>query len=397
MTNSVLSLRVNAIKPSATLAIDAKAKKMQAEGGDIINLGVGEPDFDTPAHIKEAAIKALRDGKTKYTAVPGIPELRQAIADKFARENQLRYTSEQVIVSNGAKQSIYNCVQALINPGDEVIVPCPYWVSYPDIVTLAEGVPVFIETGATQQFKITAEQLEAAITPKTKLLILNSPSNPSGMVYSAEELTALAQVLVRHPQVLIASDDMYEHIIWTHYPFQNIVNVCPELHDRTIVINGVSKAYAMTGWRIGYAAGPKEIIAAMIKVQSQSTSNPNSIAQYATLAALTQDQSFIGDMVKAFKARHDVVYQALININGVHCLPSQGTFYSFPDISATLAHVDNGLQNDIQLADYLLTHAGVAVVPGSAFGTPGCIRLSFATSMEQLEDALQRISTVLDN
>lgn len=395
MNNSVLSNRALSIKPSPTLAIDAKAKKMQAAGGDVINLGVGEPDFDTPEHIKEAALKAMRDGKTKYTPVNGILELRQAIADKFARENQLAYTPDQIIVSNGAKQSFYNLVQAIINPGDEVIIPCPYWVSYPDIVTLAEGKPVFIETGAKQQFKITPDQLAAAITPKTKLLVLNSPSNPSGMVYSKEELTALADVLLAFPQVLIASDDMYEHIIWTHYPFSNIVNVCQDLYERTIVINGVSKAYAMTGWRIGYAAGHPDIIATMNKIQSQSTSNPNSIAQYAAVAALNGDQECIHEMVKAFKHRHDVVYEGLKKISGVNCLPSQGTFYSFPDISETLSKVDDGLEDDIQLADYLLTKAGVAVVPGTAFGTPGCIRLSYATSMEKLEDALDRLAIIL--
>lgn len=395
MNSPVLSNRALSIKPSPTLAIDAKAKKMQAAGGDIINLGVGEPDFDTPEHIKEAAIKALREGKTKYTPVNGILELRQAIADKFSRENQLTYTPEQVIVSNGAKQSFYNLIQAVINPGDEVIIPCPYWVSYPDIVTLAEGTPVFIETGAKQNFKITPAQLAETITPKTKMLVINSPSNPSGMTYSKEELTALAAVLMEHPQVLIASDDMYEHIMWTHYPFSNIVNACQDLYERTIVINGVSKAYAMTGWRIGYAAGHPEIIAAMNKIQSQSTSNPNSLAQYASVAALNGDQECIHDMVKAFKGRHDVVYHALNSIKDVHCLPSQGTFYSFPDISATLARIDDGLQDDVQLADYLLTKAGVAVVPGTAFGTTGCIRLSYATSMEKLEDALERLTTVL--
>lgn len=391
---SIISNRALSIQPSPTLAIDAKAKKMQAAGGDVINLGVGEPDFDTPAHIKEAAIQALHNGKTKYTPVQGIIELRQAIADKFARENQLNYTPEQVIVSNGAKQSFYNFIQAVINPGDEVIIPCPYWVSYPDIVTLAEGRPVFIETGAKQHFKITPTQLELAITPKTKVVVLNSPSNPSGMVYSKEELTELAKVLLCHPDILIASDDMYEHILWTHYPFCNIVNACPELHERTVVMNGLSKAYAMTGWRIGYAAGHPDIINTMIKIQSQSTSNPNSIAQYAGVEALNGDQQCIADMVKVFKARHDNVYEALKKMPGVTCLPSQGTFYTFPDVSKTLPHIDGGLSNDIELADYLLSKAGVAVVPGTAFGTPGCIRMSYATSNEKLDDAMDRLAIV---
>lgn len=396
MSSPVISDRALSIQPSPTLAIDAKAKKLQAAGGDIINLGVGEPDFDTPEHIKEAAIKALREGKTKYTPVNGIMELRQAIADKFARENQLTYTPDQVIVSNGAKQSFYNLVQAIINPGDEVIIPCPYWVSYPDIVALAEGKSVFIETGARQNFKITPEQLAAVITPKTKMLVINSPSNPSGMIYSKEELTALADVLVEHPHVFIASDDMYEHISWTHYPFSNIVNANPELYDRTIVINGVSKAYAMTGWRIGYAAGRADIIATMTKIQSQSTSNPNSIAQYASVAALNGDQNCIKEMVKAFKVRHDFIYKKLNDMTGVHCLASQGTFYSFPDVSATLPRINGGLANDIELVDYLLSKTGVAVVPGTAFGSPGCIRMSFATSIEKLEDAMKRLATVLN-
>lgn len=395
-SNPILSQRVNAIKSSPTLAIDAKVKKMQAAGGDIINLGVGEPDFDTPDNIKEAAIKALKDGKTKYTPVSGIIELKQAISDKFVRENHLNYTPEQVIVSNGAKQSFYNLVQSLINPGDEVLIPCPYWVSYPDIVTLAEGQPVFIETQIDQHFKMTPEQLELAITPRTKLLILNSPSNPSGMVYSKEELAQLGAVLLRHPHVWIVSDDIYEHILWSHHPFTNIVNACSELYERTIVINGVSKAYAMTGWRIGYAvAGRADIIAAMNKIQSQSTSNANSIAQYAAVEALNGDQSFIAEMVTSFKERHDLVVQALQDIPRVNCLPNQGTFYCFPEISAVLPYIDDGLTNDLELTDYLLTKAGVAVVPGSAFGTPGCIRLSYATSLEKLEDALKRISVIL--
>ena len=396
-THDLLSARVSAIKPSPTLAIDAKAKKMQTAGGDIINLGVGEPDFDTPEHIKEAAIKAIMDGKTKYTAVSGIPALKEAVCSKFLRDNRLNYHPDQILVSAGAKQSIYNLIQAVINPFDEVIIPCPYWVSYPDMVILGGGIPVYIPTTREQSFKMTATQLRAHITPKTKLLILNSPSNPSGMVYTADELKDFAAVLLDFPQVLIISDDIYEPIMWTHEPFHNIVNVCPELAERTIVVNGVSKAYAMTGWRIGYAAGSLEIISAMTKIQSQSTSNPNSIAQYATVAALNGDQQCVKDMSAVFKKRHDLIYEGLNRIQYIHCLPGQGAFYAFPDISESLPHIDGGLIDDVALADYLLSHTGIAVVPGTAFGTQGCIRLSFATSEAQLTEALERLETVFNH
>ncbi len=319
-----LSARVRNIKPSPTLSVTARAAQLKAEGRDIISLGVGEPDFDTPDHIKQAAIAAIERGFTKYTAVGGTPSLKQAVIGKFKRDNGLEYTPKQVLVSCGGKQSFYNLVQATINPGDEVIIPAPYWVSYPDIVLLADGRPVFIEAGIEQGFRITPEQLEAAITPRTRMLVLNSPSNPTGAVYTRAELAALGEVLRRHPQMLIASDDMYEHILLGDTPFTNILNVCPDLYARTVVLNGVSKAYAMTGWRIGYAAGPAELIAAMENVQSQSTSNPTSISQVAAEAALNGDQDCIRPMVEAFRERHRYVVDSLNAMPGVHCAESGG-------------------------------------------------------------------------
>ena len=393
-----LSARVRNIKPSPTLAITARAAQLKAEGRDIISLGVGEPDFDTPEHIKQAAVAAIARGFTKYTAVGGTPSLKQAVVDKFKRENGLAYGTRQVLVSCGGKQSIYNLVQAVIDPGDEVIIPAPYWVSYPDIVLLAEGRPVYVEAGIEQGFRITPAQLEAAITPRTRLFILNSPSNPSGAVYTKDELAALGAVLRRHPHVLIATDDMYEHILLGDTPFFNILNACPELYDRTVVLNGVSKAYAMTGWRIGYAAGPAEIIAAMENIQSQSTSNPTSISQVAAEAALNGDQSCIRPMVTAFKERHRHVVDGLNAIPGVRCAESGGAFYAFPDMREVIArlHADGRLATptDLALTEYLLEH-GVAVVPGSAFGAEGYLRLSFATSMQNLQEAIRRIAASL--
>ncbi len=389
-----LSQRVQRVKPSPTLAVTARVQELKAEGRDIIGLGAGEPDFDTPEHIKQAAIEAINGGFTKYTAVDGTATLKQAIISKFQRDNALEYAPEQVLVSCGGKQSFFNLCQALLNPGDEVIIPAPYWVSYPDMVLLAEGAPVVIEAGLAQGFKITPEQLEAAISPSTRLLVLNSPSNPSGVAYTKAELAALGEVLSRHPQVLIASDDMYEHILWAEEPFCNIVNACPELYERTVVMNGVSKAYSMTGWRIGYAAGPVGLIKAMKKVQSQSTSNPTSISQVAAEAALNGDQACVQEMLVAFKQRHDYVVEALNGIKGVSCLPSQGAFYSFPDVSEAIAALD-GIEDDVQLAEYLLNETGVALVPGTAFGAPGCLRLSFATSLELLQEAIGRLQGVL--
>ena len=389
-----LSERVKRVKPSPTLAVTARAAELRAAGHDIIGLGAGEPDFDTPEHIKQAAIRAIRDGFTKYTAVDGTPGLKQAIIDKFRRDNGFDYTPEQILVSCGGKQSFYNLAQALLNPGDEVIIPAPYWVSYPDMVLLADGRPVIIEAGQAQGFKLTAEQLDAAITPRTRLFVINSPSNPTGVAYSRAELEALGEVLRRHPHVVVATDDMYEHILWSDEPFSNIVNACPDLYERAVVLNGVSKAYSMTGWRIGYAGGPAELVKAMKKIQSQSTSNPASISQVAAEAALNGDQACIQPMLTAFRQRHDFVLERLNAMSGVTCLPSDGTFYAFPgfqDVIESLA----GIDDDVALAEALLNDTGVALVPGSAFGAPGHLRLSFATSQEHLEQALTRIADYL--
>ena len=389
-----LSNRVNAVKPSPTLAITARAAKMRAEGHDIIGLGAGEPDFDTPDFIKQAAIESINKGFTKYTAVDGIAPLKQAIINKFKNDNGLEYNPKQILVSCGGKQSSFNLTQALLNAGDEVIIPAPYWVSYPDMVLLADGVPVIIETTQAQNFKITPQQLRAAITEKTRLIFINSPSNPSGAAYSLEELKALGDVLAEFPNIIIATDDMYEHILWKEGTFVNILNAHPEFYDRTIVMNGVSKAYSMTGWRIGYAAGNEQLIEAMCTIQSQSTSNPTSISQYAALTALTGDQSFIAEMNKEFKKRHDFVVAELNTIDGVECVETDGTFYVFPNIEKLLARLD-GIDDDLAFSDYLIEKAGVALVPGSAFGTPGHIRLSIATSMDNLKNALARIKNAV--
>lgn len=389
-----LSHRVQRIKPSATLAITARAKELKAAGKDIIGLGAGEPDFDTPDHIKAAAIEAINQGFTKYTAVDGIPELKQAIIDKFKRDNGLHYEPNQVLVSCGGKHSFYNLVEALLRPGDEVVIPSPYWVSYPDMVLLANGEPVVIKTGISDNFKITPKKLESSITPNTKLVVLNSPSNPTGSMYTEDELKALGEVLLQHPEVVVITDDIYEHIILTDQPFVNILNACPDLYDRCVVLNGVSKAYSMTGWRIGYTAGPEWLIQAMKKIQSQSTSNPTSISQIAAVAALNGDQSCIVPMVKAFKERHEFVVDALNKMNGISCLPSQGAFYSFPNCAEAIANLD-GVNNDVEFAEYMITNIGVAMVPGSAFGAPGYMRLSFATSMDNLQEALRRVSKLL--
>jgi aspartate aminotransferase len=388
-----LSRRVALIKPSATLAVTARAAALKAAGKDIIGLGAGEPDFDTPEPVKQAAIRAIQAGFTKYTAVDGTPGLKQAVAAKLRRENNLDYTSDQVLVSAGGKHSFYNLAQALLNPGDEVIIPAPYWVSYPDMVLLAEARPVIVRAGIEQQFKITPAQLDAAITPKTRLAVLNSPSNPTGATYTRAELAALGEVLRRHAQVMAASDDIYEHILLGAEPFCNILNACPDLYERTVIINGVSKSYSMTGWRIGYAAGPKPLIAAMKNIQSQSTSNPASISQAAAQAALEGDQSFMQDWLRQFKERHAFVVKELNRIRGVQCLPSPGAFYSFPRVQGVIEKLK--LRDDVELADYLLNEIGVALVPGSAFGAPGYVRLSFATSLENLRTALTRMQNLL--
>ena len=389
-----LSNRSNNIKPSPTLAVTNRAAELRAAGKDIIGLGAGEPDFDTPEHIKSAAIDAINQGFTKYTAVDGTPSLKQAIIAKFSRENGLDYEPKQILVSCGGKQSFFNLSLALLNPGDEVIIPAPYWVSYPDMVKVADAVPVIIKAGSEQHFKISPEQLEAAITPKTRLFVINSPSNPSGMAYTKSELEGLAAVLLKHPHVLVATDDMYEHIIWSEDGFHNILTVCPDLYDRCIVLNGVSKAFSMTGWRIGYAAGPQKLIATMKKIQSQSTSNPASISQAAAEAALKGSLDEVQKMVGAFKERHDFVVSALNKIKGVHCLQGDGTFYVFADFQTAIENTPQ-ISNDVEFAEFLLNEAGVALVPGSAFGLPGFGRISFATDMETLKDAMGRIHKAL--
>ena len=390
-----LSTRVQAIKPSPTLAVTALAASLKAQGKDIIGLGAGEPDFDTPQHIKNAAITAINAGFTKYTAVDGTPSLKAAIIAKFKRDNGLDYTPKQILVSCGGKQSFFNLAQAVIDAGDEVIIPAPYWVSYPDIVILADGKPIIIDAGIEQDFKITPAQLAAAITPKTRMFVINSPSNPSGAVYTLAELAALGEVLRKHPEILIATDDMYEHVLLGVTPFSNILNACPDLYARTMVLNGVSKAYSMTGWRIGYAAGPQDIITAMTNVQSQSTSNPTSISQVAAETALNGDQGCIQPMLTAFRERHLYVVDMLNKIPGVKCLAAGGAFYAFADVRQAIQNLHKAgriaTATDIAISNYLLEKSGVAVVPGSAFGLEGYMRLSFATSMQNLEQALARI------
>jgi len=386
--------RVASIKPSATLAVSARAAQLRAAGQDIISFSAGEPDFDTPEHIKDAAIEALNRGFTKYTEVAGMPELRKAVIAKFQRENKLDYTDAQILVSCGCKHSLYNLFQAAINPGDEVIIPAPYWTSYPDMVRLAGGEPVIIKTTVENEFKINKAQLIGAITDKTRMIIINSPSNPTGACYAPDELKMIGEVLGEYPEILVASDDIYEHILWGQPKFTNIVNVCPQLKDRTIVFNGVSKAYSMTGWRIGYLAGPEPLVKAMKNIQSQSTSNPTSIAQVAAVAALEGDQSYIKESSKVFKQRHDFLERELNSIEGVRCAASQGTFYIFPDMEEVINRLE-GVNDDLQFAEYLLEKALLAVVPGSAFGAPGCIRISFATSMENLEEGMKRLKSCL--
>jgi aspartate aminotransferase len=390
-----LSNRIQRVKPSPTLAVTALANQLRAEGRDVIGLAAGEPDFDTPEYIKKAAIDAINKGYTKYTAVDGTAGLKQAIINKFKRENGFDFAADQILVSVGGKQAFYNLCQTLLNEGDEVIIPAPYWVSYPDIVKLADATPVIVEGDISQSFKITPQQLEQAITDKTKLVIINSPSNPSGKAYSKAELKALGEILLKHPNIVVMTDDIYEHIVWTDEGFVNILNACPELGEQTVVINGVSKAYSMTGWRIGYSGGPVDIIKGMKKIQSQSTSNPTSIAQYAAQAALEGDQSFLKETCAVFKQRHDYVYKMLNEMDGVECPPSDGTFYSFPSFHAVIERMD-GIDDDVQLAQLILEKADVALVPGSAFGLSGHLRLSYATDMDSLEKALNRIKQTIE-
>lgn len=387
-----LAQRMGRIKPSPTLAVTAKAGELKAQGLDVLSLGAGEPDFDTPEHIKQAAIGAINKGFTKYTPVGGTPSLKKAIIDKLKRDNALEYKPNQILASCGGKQSCYNLCMAVLDAGDEVLVPAPYWVSYPDMVLLADATPVIMPTTQAARFKITAEQLDAAITPRTKMIWINSPSNPSGMAYTRAELAALGEVLRKHPRVIIATDDMYEKILWAAEPFANIINVCPDLYERTVVIHAVSKTYSMTGWRIGFAAGPAKIITAMADIQSQSTSNPTSISQVAAEAALNGDQTCVTEMVKAFKGRHDRLVADLNTVPGISCASGDGTFYVFPNVEGLIARL--GVKDDLELSDKLLKEALVALVPGSAFGTPGHVRLSFATSDKVLQESVARLRKI---
>ncbi len=385
-----VSDRVKRVKPSPTMAVTALAASLRAEGRDIIGLGAGEPDFDTPQHIKDAAIKAINEGDTKYTNVDGTPALKQAIIDKFKNENELTYGKDQVLVSSGGKQTCFNVCLAVLNDGDECVIPAPYWVSYPDMVLLAGGVPVPVLGGIEQGYKITPEQLEGALTERTRLMFLNSPSNPTGSAYSKAELQALGAVLENYPDVLIATDDMYEHIYWGDEPFTSFAQANPNLYDRTLTMNGVSKAFAMTGWRIGYCGGPENVVKAMKKIQSQSTSNPVSVSQAAAVAALTGGNECIQEMLVHFKARHDYLVAALNEIPGFKCIEGAGTFYAFPDVTEAMKL--KGIKDCTAFSSALLEEAEVALVPGSAFGAPGYLRFSFATSMEILEEAVRRIN-----
>jgi aspartate aminotransferase len=385
---------LNRIQPSATIAISTKAMELKAEGRDVIGLSAGEPDFDTPDNIKEAAIKAIQSGKTKYTAVDGIPELKKAICAKFLRDNGLTYEPAQVTVGTGGKQVLFNALMASINPGDEVIIPAPYWVSYPDIVLLCGGKPVFIETTLEDGFKLRADKLAAAITDKTKWLVFNSPSNPSGAAYTHDELKALTDVLVEHSHVWVLTDDMYEHLVYDEFTFATPAQVEPKLYERTLTMNGVSKAYAMTGWRIGYAAGPVQLIKAMGKLQSQSTSNPCSIAQWAAVEALNGPQDFIAENNKKFKERRDLVVSMLNQARGLSCPTPEGAFYVYPSCAGCIgktAPSGKVIANDEDFVTELLAQEGVAAVHGAAFGLQPFFRVSYATSNEALEDACQRI------
>jgi aspartate aminotransferase len=388
-----VSRRVQRVKPSPTLAVTARAARLKAEGKDVIGLGAGEPDFDTPAHVAQAGVDAIRTGFTRYTSVDGVNELKDAIIAKFDQDNGIKYERPQILISSGAKQTIYNLCMAVLDPGDEAIIPAPYWVSYPDMVLLADGLPVMPFAGASQGYKITPRQLAASITPKTRLVLLNSPCNPTGAAYTRAELRALADVLVEHPRIIIGTDDMYEKIYWGSEPFCSLLTVAPELYNRTVTINGVSKAYAMTGWRIGYCGGPKEIVTAMGTIQGQSTSNASSISQKAAIVALTGEQECVAKMNEAFKSRHDFIVAGLNSLPGVSCLPGAGTFYAFADVSKAIAAM--GCRDDGEFAELLLNEGGVAVVPGGGFGAPGHIRLSFACSMQTLEKALDRMRKVL--
>ncbi|MDT8321924.1 MAG: pyridoxal phosphate-dependent aminotransferase [Xanthomonadales bacterium] len=390
------SHRVDQIKPSATVAVSMQAMNLRAQGKDILSLGFGEPDFDTPEHIRDAAVLAIRSGKTRYTQVDGTPELKAAIINKFQRDNGLDFEPSQIIVSNGAKQSLYNLMVAVLNGGDEVIVPAPYWVSYPDMAKLAEAEPAILSARPENDYKITARQLENTLNEHSRMVVFNSPCNPTGKVYSAAEYRVLGEVLLEHPKVFVVCDDIYEYIYWGDAPYRTLLNACPELADRTVIVNGVSKGYAMTGWRIGYAAGPADLIAAMSKVQSQSTSCAGSVSQAAATAALEGSQDCVEEMRLSFQQRYEYLRAALNGIPGVECPACDGAFYAFPSFRDVIEQVEH-IRDDLELASWLLDEAGVSTVPGSAFGAPGHLRLSYAASRDYLEDAVSRIRNVIEN
>ncbi len=390
----MLSNRIQKVKPSATITISAKAMELRANGVDVISLSAGEPDFDTPEHIKKAAIEAINKGQTKYTQVDGTPELKDAIINKFSRDNNLHYQRENIIASTGAKQTLYNLFQSVLEADDEVVIISPYWVSYPDMVLLADANPVIVKTHQEDNFEIDMDSFRAALTDKTKLLILNSPSNPTGLTYTKAQYESMGKILSDYPNILIATDDMYEHIYWGNEPFASFAEVCPNLFDRTITINGVSKAYAMTGWRIGYCGAPKSIVKAMKKVQGQSTSNPSSISQVAAIAALNGPHDAVNMMVGEYKKRHDYLCDALNKINGFNTSPGTGAFYLFPEVSSVIE--SKGFADDIEFSSFLIDQANVAVIPGSAFGAEGCIRISYATSMELLKESIARIKSSIE-
>jgi len=388
-----VSERMSRVMPSATSAVLGLAAQLREAGRDVISLGAGEPDFDTPEHIKAAAIKAITDGETKYTAIDGTSQLKAAIQRKFERDNQLSYSPEQILVSVGAKHTLFNACMGVLSSGDEAIIPAPYWVSYPDMVRIAEGVPVVIDTGIEDGFKITPKKLSAAITDKTRLLFLNSPSNPTGSCYTRAELMALGEVLARHPNIVVLADDIYEHIHWADEPFCSLATACPELYDQVVTVNGVSKSHAMTGWRVGYAGGPVEVMKAMKTIQSQITSNPCSVSQVAAAAALNGDQTCVGEMLKAYKARSDYVVAALNEIPGFECRKGEGAFYAFPKVTEAMAA--KGMESDADLVRLILEKSDVVMVPGTPFGSPGYVRISFACSIEQLKEAIARIRKAL--
>ena len=393
---SILAARLGRIQPSQTMAVTARARQMKAEGRDVIGLGAGEPDFDTPDHVKAAAVKAIADGYTKYTDVPGSMELREAVCAKFERENGLSYEPAQVQVACGGKQNIYNAIMATVEDGDEVVIPAPYWVTYPDIVLLADGTPVFVPCSAENNFRMQPDQLEAAITPKTKWVMLNSPSNPTGAAYTRDELRALTDVLMRHPHVWVMTDDIYEHVIYDSFVFSTIAEIEPGLYERTLTLNGVSKAFSMTGWRLGYAAGPADLIAGMNKVQSQSTSHTSSISQAASIAALNGPLDFLAGRNAIFKERRDMVVTKLNQAEGITCLVPEGAFYVFPSCAGAIGKTTpdgKRIEDDNDFCTYLLESEGVAVVLGAAFGLSPFFRISYATSTEALEEGCARIQT----